>query len=316
MSWERAAQSSALDTWLHKQLRTPSHGLILAKLPALAARIDLFVGELQDHDLEDLRLDDQLGLQPRYRDVSYEGDPDLLTPAFVLAALCYRQGIALTALTGWLSHPQIVLQWLLLPPLAWRSLGLKVDSIPAGIIQSLSDNSTLDAPLFTHWQGHLSVLPKSDVRRPTDSEIYADHAAIHALQATGLSSSQSAKRLFLQIAPKRLLGVSELKALVASHLDLNALPIPLAEPDQVEAYWLWKKELHTPQHADELGMTALNALLVQAVCAPRFDMSHFEAIAHPQKDAAILRLLEADPSKLQQAPSQAKRDKLQNDLGL
>ena len=108
----------------------------------------------------------------------------------------------------------------------------------------------------------------------------------------------------------------ELKALVANQLDLSTLPIPLAEPEEVEAYWLWKKEFHTPQQAEELGLTALNALLIQAVCAPRFDMSHFDAIAHPKKGAALQRLLEADPSKLQQASTHAKRDKLHNDLGL
>lgn len=316
MSWEQAAQSSALDTWLHKQIKSPSHGIILAKLPVLLRHPELFIGDLLEHDITDLVVDQQLGFQPRYKDIGLEGDPSILTPAFALAALCYREGISLSAFSAWLNHPEVTLQWLLLPPLAWRSLGIKMERIPVDVLEALKGDVRLRTEPFAHWQGQLSILPRPELSRQNAEGPYINQEAIAALQQSGLGDALCAKSLFLQIAPTRLLTAAELKTLVATGLDLGSLPIPLAEPEEVEVYWLWKKEFHSQEHSLELALTSLNALMVQAICSPRFDLAHFEMIDHPKKASALLCVLEADPGRMRNAPAQVKRDKLQEDLGL
>lgn len=316
MSWEQAAQSSALDTWLHKQIRSPSHGIILAKLPVLLQHPQLFMGELPEHDILDLRLDPDLGFQPRYKDLSVECDPSILTPAYALAALCYREGISLSSFSAWLKYPEVTLQWLLLPSLAWRSLGIRREQIPTDVLDSLEHDLRLHTEYFSHWQGQLTILPRHEHSRTPEQGPYVSHDTIASLQQGGLTDAQCAKSLFLQIAPLRLLTAPELKTLISLGLDLRSLPIPLAEPEEVEVYWLWKKDFQSPDQTQELALTSLNALMVQALCTPRLDLAHFDIINHPKKASALLSVLEADPGRMRNASSQVKREKLQEDLGL
>jgi hypothetical protein len=316
MTWESASQSSAIDTWLHKQIKSPSHGILRAKLLMLTGYCGAFKGDVASLDLDDLKLDPVLGLQPRYPDLSVEGDQLLLTPAYVLAALCYQQGVALSHLSSWLESIEIVQQWLLLPPLAWRSLGLQVDAIPEEVLDHLCSKGHLQSNFYRAWRGILPQIGRDvSFRAGTDGPI-ADEEALDDLQASGLTRQQSAKKLFLELASFRILSASEVATLAGAGLDLSSLPIPLNDPPSVEVYWLWNKAFRSPDQEEELALTGLNALMVQAFLDPKFSLSHFDVITHPEKEAALLRVLELSPHRLSEASAKTKRNKLQDELGL
>jgi hypothetical protein len=316
MTWESAAQSGAIDTWLHKQIRSPSHGILRAKLLMLSDHCAAFKGDVASLDFDDVKLDPVLGLQPRYPDLSVEGDPILLTPAYVLAALCYQQGVALSNLSSWLESIEIVQQWLLLPPLAWRSMGLQVDAIPEEVLHHLCTKGQLQSDLYSAWRGILPQIGRDVSFRAGNDGPIANKEALDDLQALGLTRQQSAKKLFLELAPVRILSASEVATLANAGLDLSSLPIPLNDPPSVEVYWLWNKSFRSPDLEEELARTGLNALMVQAFLEPRFSLSHFEMITHRDKDIALLRVIELSPHRLSEASAKTKRTKLQDELGL
>lgn len=316
MTWESAARSSAIDTWLHKQIKSPSHAILRAKLMILSGHSAAFKGDVNTLDLDDMRLDPVLGIQPRYRDLSVEGDPLLLTPAYVLAALCYQQGVALTNLSSWLELAEIVQQWLLLPPLAWRSMGLKADAIPEEVLHELIAKGQLQSTLYDAWRGILPGLGAEITPFSAGNVPVADEQALKALQDNGLTRQLSAKRLFLELASVRILTASEVATLANAGLDLNSLPFPLNDPPSVEVYWLWNKSFRSPDQEEEIARTGLNALMIQAYLDPKFSLSHFEVISHREKDTALLRVLETSPHRLNEATARIKRTKLQDELGL
>lgn len=316
MTWESAAQSGAIDTWLHKQIKSPSHGILRAKLMMLSGHCAAFKGDIAYLDFEDVKLDSVLGLQPRYPDLSLEGDPLLLTPAYVLASLCYQQGVSLSKLASWLESAEIVQQWLLLPPLAWRSLGLQADTIPEEVILQLSAKGQLQSELYSAWRGILPTMGREVAVRAEEHGPAANDEALSALQEQGLTRQQAAKKLFLELASVRILSASEASTLADAGLDLSSLPIPLNDPPSVEVYWLWNKAFRSPDQEDELALTGLNALIVQAFLDPQFSLSHFEVITHREKDVALLRVLELSPHRLSEATAKTKRNKLQDELGL
>lgn len=322
MSWDQVEQGNKWSRWLTTQLSTPDAVAFKRHLPALVEH-EWLQGHADLLDMSNVMFDSQLGLVALYPDFSFEGeDPELLTPAYVVAKLCLTHNINPSSpnlLQWWLSDPDLLLQLLLLKPKQWNELGLHVDDIPADVMDIMANDDRLKDDLFYPWKGVLPFLPKVE----TDTQMCARIEKSVVLDTLrdyqvekGMTSAVSAKHFFLEVASFRLLKTFELEILIDNKLDLHSLPIPLNRVTSAELYWLSSKEFSTTLELYQCGLIALNALMIMALKNPSIKLDVFDRIDHEDTHAAVLRVLEMAPERIEKASGDQKRIKLRDDLGL